>query len=232
MIRAEGFEAQEAVWYRGRQADRVTCPTLKAIVMTEQQPPSGASEAKSEPEIDSQQLWKLLVELGPLLVFFVVNSRAGIFWGTGVFIAATAVSIVASRLMFGKLAVMPLVSAFFVIVFGGMTLWLQDELFIKLKPTIVNGIFASVLLGGLAAGHSLLRYLFGDVFRLTNEGWRQLTFRWGLFFILLAVLNEVVWRNFSTDTWVSFKVFGIMPLTMIFGVAQMGLLKRYEARPD
>ena len=186
----------------------------------------------SEPEIDSQQLWKLLVELGPLLVFFFVNSRAGIFWGTGVLIVATAISIIASRVMFGKLAIMPLVSAFFVIIFGGMTLWLADEQFIKLKPTIVNLIFASVLLGGLLAGHSLLRHLFGDVFKLTEEGWRQLTLRWGLFFVLLAILNEGVWRNFSTDTWVSFKVFGIMPLTMIFGIAQMGLLKTYEQKQD
>ena len=134
--------------------------------------------------------------------------------------------------MFGKLAIMPLVSAFFVIIFGGMTLWVADEQFIKLKPTIVNLIFASVLLGGLVAGHSLLRHLFGDVFKLTDEGWRQLTLRWGLFVVLLAVLNEVVWRNFSTDTLVSFKVFGIMPLTMIFGIAQMGLLKTYEQKQD
>jgi intracellular septation protein len=189
--------------------------------------------AKSaNPEIDPQQLWKLLVELGPLLVFFVVNSRAGIFWGTGVLIVATAISIVASRVMFGKLAIMPLVSAFFVIVFGGITLWLEDDLFIKLKPTIVNAIFATTLLGGLVAGHSMLRHLFGDVFRLTDEGWRKLTLRWGLFFVLLAILNEIVWRNFSTDTWVSFKVFGIMPLTMIFGVAQMGLLKTHELKSE
>jgi intracellular septation protein len=197
--------------------------------------PQSAKEetAKSaEPEIDPQQLWKLLVELGPLLVFFIVNSRAGIFWGTGVLIVATAISIVASRVMFGKLAIMPLVSAFFVIVFGGITLWLEDDLFIKLKPTIVNAIFATILLGGLVAGHSMLRHLFGDVFRLNDDGWRKLTLRWGLFFVLLAVLNEIVWRNFSTDTWVSFKVFGIMPLTMIFGIAQMGLLKSHELKSE
>jgi intracellular septation protein len=197
--------------------------------------PQSAKEetAKSDgPEIDPQQLWKLLVELGPLLVFFIVNSRAGIFWGTGVLIAATAISIVASRIMFGKLAIMPLVSAFFVIVFGGITLWLEDDLFIKLKPTIVNAIFATTLLGGLIAGHSMLRHLFGDVFRLTDEGWRKLTLRWGLFFVLLAILNEIVWRNFSTDTWVSFKVFGIMPLTMLFGIAQMGLLKTHELKSE
>ena len=196
--------------------------------MTDPHPAKDNVPQQAEAEIDSQQLWKLLVELGPLIIFFVVNSRAGIFWGTGVLIAATAVSIIASRLMFGKLAIMPLVSAFFVVIFGGLTLWLADDLFIKLKPTIVNLIFATVLLGGLAFGHSLLRHLFGDVFKLTEEGWRQLTLRWGLFFIALAVLNEIVWRNFSTDTWVSFKVFGIMPLTMIFGIAQMGLLKTHE----
>jgi intracellular septation protein len=193
--------------------------------LAKEQPPKSA-----EPDVDPQQLWKLLVELGPLLVFFIVNSRAGIFWGTGVLIVATAISIVASRIMFGKLAIMPLVSAFFVVVFGGLTLWLSDELFIKLKPTIVNLIFATILLGGLAFGQSLLRHLFGDVFKLTDEGWRKLTLRWGLFFVALAVLNEVVWRNFSTDAWVSFKVFGILPLTMIFGIAQMGLLKTHEQK--
>ncbi|MGE5265871.1 MAG: septation protein A [Deltaproteobacteria bacterium] len=200
--------------------------------MTDAQPPREDLAAPKEAEIDPQQIWKLLVELGPLLLFFFVNSRAGIFWGTGTLIVATAISIVVSRVMFGKLAIMPLVSAFFVIIFGGLTLWLADDLFIKLKPTIVNLIFATVLLGGLAFGHSLLRHLFGDVFKLTEEGWRKLTLRWGLFFAALAVLNEIVWRNFTTDTWVSFKVFGIMPLTMLFGISQMGLLKTYEVKPD
>jgi intracellular septation protein len=200
--------------------------------MNDPQPANQDVAATKEHEIDSQQLWKLLIELGPLLVFFVVNSRAGIFWGTGVLIVATIISTVASRIMFGKLAVMPLVSAVFVTVFGGLTLLLADDLFIKLKPTIVNLIFATVLLGGLAFGHSLLRHLFGDVFRLTEEGWRRLTLRWGLFFVALAILNEIVWRNFSTDTWVSFKVFGIMPLTILFGIAQIGLLKAHETRPD
>jgi intracellular septation protein len=188
------------------------------------------SETKSgkEPGAADRPLVKLVVEIGPLLVFFFANARAGIFWGTGSFIAATLVSLAASRVLFGRVPVMPLVTAVFVLVFGGLTLWLQDETFIKLKPTIVNAIFAAALLGGLLYRQSLLKYLFGEVFRLTEEGWRKLTLRWGCFFVFLAGLNEVVWRTFSTDTWVSFKVFGIMPITMIFALFQIGLLKRHE----
>lgn len=190
-----------------------------------------ANEAESKP-VDTQalrdQVLKLLVEVGPLVVFFVVNARAGIFWGTGIFMVATLISLVASRIIFGRIPVMPMVSGACVLVFGGLTLWLQDDHFIKLKPTIVNALFAVALFGGLLAGHSLLKVIFGEVFNLTEEGWRKLTVRWACFFTFLAVLNEIVWRTVSTDTWVSFKVFAIMPLTMAFAVAQVGLLKRYE----
>jgi intracellular septation protein len=174
------------------------------------------------------QLLKLAVEVGPLAVFFIVNARAGIFWGTGVFMGATVASLIASRILFGRIPVMPLVTGVCVMVFGGLTLWLQDDHFIKIKPTIVNALFAGALFIGLLVGQSLLRVIFGEVFRLTDEGWRKLTLRWAFFFIFLAVPNEVVWRSFSTDTWVSFKVFGVMPLTMAFAVAQVGLLRQYE----
>lgn len=182
-------------------------------------------------ESGSQQFLKFLVELGPLVVFFLTNARAGIFWGTGLFIVATLISLVASRILFGRVPVMPLVSAVVVVIFGGLTLYLQDELFIKLKPTIVNSIFAAVLFGGLALGKSLLRYLFGDVFALTDEGWRKLTFRWACFFVFLALLNEVAWRFLTTDQWVSFKVFAIMPITMVFAIFQVGLLQRHALEP-
>lgn len=191
-------------------------------------------------ESGSQQLLKFLVELGPLLVFFITNWQAGkyladpkqaIFWGTGFFIVATMISLLASRILFGRVPVMPLVSGVVVLIFGGLTLWLQDELFIKLKPTIVNGIFATVLFGGLMSGHSLLRYLFGDVFALTEEGWKKLTFRWACFFVFLAILNEVAWRMLTTDQWVTFKVFGIMPITMAFAISQVGLLQRHALNP-
>jgi intracellular septation protein len=181
----------------------------------------------TEPAL-KDQLLKLAVEVGPLVVFFVVNARAGIFWGTGVFMGATVLSLIASRIVFGRIPVMPLVTGVCVMVFGGLTLWLQDDHFIKIKPTIVNALFAGALFIGLLAGQSLLRVIFGEVFRLTDDGWRKLTLRWAFFFTFLAVLNEVVWRSFSTDTWVSFKVFGVMPLTMAFAVAQVGLLRQYE----
>jgi intracellular septation protein len=186
----------------------------------------------SQPQDLRGQLLKLLVEVGPLVVFFVMNARAGIFWGTGGFMVAIVISLIASRILFGRVPVMPLVTGVFVLVFGGLTLWLQDEQFIKIKPTLVNALFAGALFTGLLAGRSLLKIVFGEVFRLTDEGWRKLTLRWAFFFTFLALLNEVVWRSFSTDVWVSFKVFGIMPLTMIFAIAQMGLLKQHEPRAD
>ena len=123
---------------------------------------------------------------------------------------------------------MPLVTGVFVIVFGALTIWLHNDMFIKIKPTLVNSLFAIALLGGLMRGKLLLPYLFGDVFKLTPEGWRKLTLNWGVFFMGLALLNEIVWRNFSTDFWVSFKLFGIMPLSMIFGISQVSLLTRHH----
>jgi len=190
-----------------------------------------ANEADTKPAASptlGAQALKLLVEVGPLVVFFVVNSRAGIFWGTGTFMVATVISLIASRILLGRIPVMPLVTGACVLVFGGLTLWLQDDHFIKIKPTIVNSLFAGVLFVGLLSGQSFLKIVFGEVFRLTEEGWRKLTLRWACFFVFLAVLNEIVWRSFSTDAWVSFKVFGIMPLTMAFAVAQIGLLRQYE----
>ena len=175
-------------------------------------------------------LLKLLVELGPLIAFFLVYSRAGIYWATGMLMVATVLSLIASWGLFGRLLAMPVVTAMLVVVFGGLTFWLDDPRFIMVKPTIINLGFAGVLFGGLVMRRPLLKMLFGEAFNLTEEGWRKLSVRWALFFLTLAALNEVVWRNFSEAAWVNFKVFGILPLTLVFAMAQIGLIRRHELK--
>lgn len=173
-----------------------------------------------------------LLEIGPLLVFFAANGRWGILTGTAVFVGATCVALPLYRLIEGRWPIMPMVSGVFVLVFGGLTIWLQDELFIKMKPTIVNCLFGAILMGGLFFGRSFLKPLFRAAFRLTDIGWNLLTRRWALFFFTLAVINEIVWRNFSTDTWIASKMVVSLPLTLVFAVAQTPLLRRHWDGPD
>jgi intracellular septation protein len=173
-------------------------------------------------------LVKLAIEAGPLGVFFIANAKGGIFVATAAFMIAITLALAASWWLERKLPTLPLVTGVFVLVFGGLTLWLQDELFIKLKPTIVNGLFAAILLGGLVAGRPFLKPLLGAALELTDEGWRKLTFRWAWFFVALALANEVVWRTVSTDAWVGFKTFAILPATIVFSLAQLPLISRYR----
>ena len=190
--------------------------------------------AKSEPATSGSEPsvpMKLAIELGPLLLFFGANAAWGIYVATAVFMVATVISLAVAGLRYHKLPIMPLVSGAIVLAFGGLTLYLQDETFIKLKPTIVYTIFALLLSAGLLMKKPLLALLFGPVFKLTEEGWQKLTARWIVFFLVMAILNEIVWRNFSTDFWVSFKAFGFLPLTFLFAVAQVPLMQRY-ALPD
>ena len=195
-------------------------------------------------------LLKLVLDLGPLLLFFLANARpalflplvspilpadtasgehTGIFVATAVFMIAVVAALAVSYALTRHLPVMPLVTAVIVLVFGSLTLVLHDELFIKLKPTIIYVLFGGVLMGGLAFGTPLLGLVFDSVFHLTEDGWRKLTLRWALFFFALAILNEIVWRTQSTDTWVSFKVFGVVPLTFVFAALQYPLLTKYAA---
>ncbi|MCK0206444.1 septation protein A [Starkeya koreensis] len=190
------------------------------------------SEASSGSGLRSMHpLLKLALELGPLVVFFVANGRGGIYVATGAFMVATFAALAAMWIIARKIAVMPLISAGVVLVFGTLTLWLQDDHFIKLKPTMVNALFGLALLGGLYFRKPLLPYVLGDVFVLTDRGWRELTIRWGVFFIAMAVLNEIVWRHFSTDIWVAFKTFVYLPLTLVFAMAQVPLMTRHAPEP-
>ncbi|ANK81003.1 MAG: septation protein A [Rhizobiales bacterium NRL2] len=185
---------------------------------------------------------KVATEVGPLGVFFLVNSQShnifgnaepqNIFWATGAFMIAIAISLAVAISIERRPPVMPLVSGVLVLIMGGLTLYLHDELFIKLKPTIVNSMFAAALLAGLAFGQLFLKYIFGAAFSLSDKGWRVLTWRWAGFFVFLAIVNEIVWRSFSTDFWVSFKVFGIMPITIAFALWQMRVVYRYQKEPE
>jgi len=174
---------------------------------------------------------KLVLDLGPLLLFFFANSRYGIFTATATFMIAVLAALFASYAMTRRLPIMPVVTAIIVVVFGGLTLILHDATFIKVKPTIIYALFGLILIGGLMFNKPLLGILFDSLFHLTEEGWRKLTLRWALFFLVLAVLNEIVWRNVSTDLWVDFKVFVVVPLTFVFGALQVPLLKKYAVEP-
>ncbi len=198
---------------------------------------------------------KLVLDIGPLVLFFYANSRpalfapvvapllpdgiaageqAGIFVATAVFMVAILAALAASFALTRRLPAMPLISAVLVVVFAALTLALQDETFIKLKPTIIYLLFAGTLFGGMIFDKPVLAFVFDSVFHLTPEGWRKLTFRWAAFFLVLAILNEIVWRTQSTDVWVSFKVFGFMPLTFIFAALQYPLMAKntIEQRPE
>jgi len=171
---------------------------------------------------------KLTLDIGPLVLFFAANSRFGIFAATGAFMVAVLSAIAISYVITRHIAIMPVVTAAIVLVFGSLTLVLHDELFIKLKPTIIYVLFGGTLLAGLALDKPFLSILFDQMFHLTEEGWRKLTWRWVLFFFALAIANEIVWRTQTTDFWVSFKLFGVVPLTFLFGALQMPLINKYS----
>src|SRR5262245_56568470 len=190
---------------------------------------------------------KLVLDIGPLVLFFYANAKpalfmplvspllpaslsadhAGIFVAPAVVMVAIVLALVVSYVLTRHLPIMPVVSAIIVIVFGGLTLFLQDETFIKLKPTIIYALFGATLIGGYLFDKPLLAIVFDSVFHLNAEGWRKLTLRWAVFFLALAVLNEIVWRTQSTDTWVNFKVFGVTLLTFGFAAMQFPLMQKH-----
>ena len=177
-----------------------------------------------------QKFW---LDFGPLLLFFGAYYGGGIFWATGAFMAVMPIVMFLYWKIEGRIPTNVLITAAVVLVFGGLTIGLQDDRFIKVKPTLVYTTFAVILFSGLATGRSFLRHVFEAAMPpLDTEGWRKLTFRWACFFAVMAVINEVIWRNFSEEFWVNFKLFGFLPITFAFAMAQVSLMSRHKPKED
>ena len=175
-----------------------------------------------------KSIYKLLIDIGPLAIFFIFYSKSGLQASILPFMIATVIAVLFSYILEKKIPIMPTVGAGIVLVFGGLTIYFDNEVFFKMKPTIINLLFAAILYGGIMIKRPLLKILLGAALKLKEEGWRILTLRWIGFFIALAILNEIVWRTQSTDVWVNFKVFGILPITFLFTMIQFPLIKKFQ----
>ena len=175
-----------------------------------------------------KSFYKLLIDIGPLAIFFIFYTRSGLQASILPFMVATVIAVLFSYILEKKIPIMPTVGAGIVLLFGGLTIYFDNDVFFKMKPTIINVLFAVILYGGILINKPLLKYLLGAALKLEEPGWKILTQRWIGFFIALAVLNEIVWRTQSTDVWVNFKVFGILPITFIFTMTQFPLIKKYQ----
>ena len=179
---------------------------------------------------EKNSLIKSLIEIIPLILFFIANAKYGIIVATKIFVITTLIALIASYLYLKKISTPLLITSFLVLIFGGLTIFFKDPTFIKLKPTIVYLLFSSFLFLGLKLKKNFLKIYLSSLIKLNNLGWDILTKRWSLFFFTMAILNEIIWRNFSTDFWVSFKVFGFLPLTIIFMMLQNGLMKKHSIK--
>jgi intracellular septation protein len=172
---------------------------------------------------------KLALDFVPLVAFFAAYKLGGVYWATGIIIVLTLLSLAIGYAMTGKVAKFPLFSAILITVMGGLTLYLKDDTFVKMKPTAANLIFAALLGGGLLAKRFFLKDLLGASLTMPDQAWATLTLRWTVFFLVLAGLNEYVWRTMSEETWVNFKVFGLMGLTMVFAFANAPFMAKHLA---
>jgi intracellular septation protein len=195
---------------------------------------SAETPADSGADKPSEQrpLLRFVLEIGPLAILFIANAKLGLLTATAIFLPATAVAVAVSWWLERRVPIMPLVGGVFVGLFGGLTLYLQDELFIKIKPTVMNLGFAAALAVGLVTRRNLLKVLLGAALELTDAGWRLLSVRWMFYFLAMAVVNEIAWRNLSTDAWVSVKVFGYLPAALLFTMAQVPALMRHQVQPQ
>ena len=184
--------------------------------------------AQTKPTLNP--ILKLVLELGPLALFFLVFSKFGIFAATGVMMVSVLVTLGVSYWKLRRIPIMPLVTAAIVTLFGSMTLIFHDETLIKIKPTVLYLLFSGALFFGIAFKKPMLQIMFDGALHLTEAGWRILTWRWAVFFLVLAMLNEAVWRSVTTQHWVTFKSFGFLPLTVLFALAQAPLISKYEAK--
>ncbi len=175
-----------------------------------------------------KSILKILIDIGPLAIFFIFYTRSGLQEAILPLLIATVIAVIISYIIEKKIPIMPTMGAGIVLIFGGLTIYFNDETFIKMKPTIINAVFAIILYGGVILKKPLLKYLLGAALKLEEEGWQILTQRWIAFFIALAILNEIVWRTQSTDIWVNFKVFAILPITFIFTMTQFPLIRKYQ----
>tara|TARA_Y100000996_G_C22258435_1_gene534839 strand:+ start:119 stop:658 length:540 start_codon:yes stop_codon:yes gene_type:complete len=171
---------------------------------------------------------KIFVDIGPLAVFFIFYTRGNLQSAILPFMIATVIAVLFSYIVDKKIPIMPTVGAGIILVFGGMTIYFDNEIFFKMKPTIINLLFAVILYAGQLLNKPILKYLLGSALKLEDLGWQILSKRWIGFFIALAILNEIIWRTQSTDMWVNFKVFGILPITFIFTMTQFPLIKKYH----
>jgi intracellular septation protein len=174
------------------------------------------------------QLRRLALDLGPLFVFFIAYRFFDIYVATGVFMVAVLVALALDYMLERKLSPVPIMTAVLVLIMGGLTLYLKNDMFIKMKPTALYALFGLTLLGGMAFNRLFLKYLLSLGFEMPDLAWRTLTFRYGIFFLALAVANEIIWRSFATDVWVNFKVWGVMPLILLFSLTQAPFLMKHQ----
>lgn len=179
-----------------------------------------------------KQRLKSITEFGPLLIFFATYQLYGIVYATGALVAATIVAVVVTYYMIKSIPMMPLITAVIVGFFGILTIFSGNDVFIKIKPTIVNIIFATILFVGVLRGKGLLKHLFASAIQMKDAAWKSFSLRWAIFFLALAATNEYVWRNLSTDAWVQFKVFGLFGATLLFMLTQIPFIQANMIKED